>query len=260
MSELTPVQLLAIGAHPDDVEYGMGGTLVRHHRLGYRIGVVDLTRGELGSKGTPEGRAEEARHAAAVYGARWRITLDLGDNRVGEDPSAARRLAGVIRAARPSLVFTHHQDDRHPDHRAAHELVRRAVFASALRNLDLSAPHHVPDAVLYFPSDTVVVPDVLVDVSDVWADRVETMRRFTSQFAGPTLEIDHRYYGVTDHLELVAARAQTYGQRIGVRFAEAFLTSRPPAVTDLVALLTGTSEVARVGTDPEHRPAPQPPM
>ena len=234
--EVAPVDLLVVGAHPDDAEYGMGGTLVRHHRAGYRIGVLDLTRGELGSKGTPQLRAQEARHAAEVYGAHFRVGLDLGDNQVGHDRASVHRLATAIRAARPRLVFTHHAEDRHPDHRAAHELVRRGVFTAALSNLDLGVEHHVVAAVLCFPTDRVVDADVYVDVTEVWEDRLTALRRFASQFTAPTRDIDHTLYGVDDYLATTVARARVYGQRIGATFAEAFVTDAGVAATDLVEL------------------------
>ena len=232
---LVPVDLLAIGAHPDDVEYGMGGTLVRHHHLGYRIGVVDLTRGELGSKGSPERRREEAALAARGYGAAFRVCLDLGDNRVATTEEAVHRLAWVLRRCRPRVVASHLAEERHPDHRAAHELVRRAVFAAALRTLDLGAEHHVVAATLAFPTDRALDGDLSVDVSEVWEARLETMRAFTSQFSAPTQEIDRRLYGTHNHLEQVAARARVQGQAIGVAYAEAFLVDRGVAVEDLVA-------------------------
>jgi len=235
-----PVDLLAIGAHPDDVEYGMGGTLVRHHHLGYRIGVVDLTRGELGSKGTPELRRQEAAAAAQVYGGAFRVCLDLGDNRVAATEAAVHRLAAIIRVSRPRIVASHLAEERHPDHRAAHELVRRAVFAAALRNLDLDVgDHHIVAATLGFPTDRAIDGDVHIDVTEVWEARLATMQAFASQFEAPTLPIDQRLYGIDDHLALVAARARLQGQAIGVRYAEAFRCDRGVALDDLVAGLGG---------------------
>jgi N-acetylglucosamine malate deacetylase 1 len=230
------VDLLAIGAHPDDVEYGMGGTLVRHHHAGHRIGVVDLTRGELGSKGTPELRADEAREAAQVYRASFRTCLDLGDNQVAHDPPSVHQLATVIRTARPRVVVSHHPEDRHPDHRSANELVRRAVFAAALTTLDLGVEHHVTTGLLGFPTDRVIDGDVYVDVTDVWAERLEAMRRFASQFTAPPHEIDRTLYGIDDYLEVVTTRARAHGQRIGVPYAEAFVTEQGVPADDLVAL------------------------
>ena len=235
-TEPAPVDLLAIGAHPDDVEYGMGGTLVRHHRAGHRIGVVDLTRGELGSKGTPERRAEEANQAAQVYGAAFRACLDLGDNAVSHDPPSVHHLATVIRTARPRVVVTHQPEDRHPDHRAANELVRRAVFAAALATLDLGVEHHVTAGLLGFPTDRVVEGDVYMDVTDVWDDRLQTMRCFASQFTASTRDIDRTLYGIDDYLEVVTTRARAHGQRIGVTYAEAFVTEQGVPADDLVTL------------------------
>jgi N-acetylglucosamine malate deacetylase 1 len=232
----SPVDLLAIGAHPDDVEYGMGGTLVRHHHAGRRIGVVDLTRGELGSKGSPDLRADEARQAAGVYGASFRTCLDLGDNEVAADPTSVRRLATVIRTARPRVVVSHQAEDRHPDHRAAHELVRRAVFAAALATLDLGVDHHVAAGLLGFPTDRVIDGDVYVDVTAVWEERLETMRRFVSQFTAPTRDIDHTLFGIDDYLEVATTRARAHGQRIGVTYAEAFVTEEGIPADDLVTL------------------------
>lgn len=241
LDPLAAVDLLAIGAHPDDVELGMGGTLVLHHRLGHRIGVVDLTRGELGSKGSPELRAEEARAAATVYGAQWRVGLDLGDNRVVDAPEPARTLARVVRMARPSLVLTHHAEDRHPDHRAAHGLVRRAVFAAGLVNLELGLPHHVISALAFFLSDEVAACDLVVDVTPVWTQRLATLRCFASQFTTPTVDLDHRYYGIEDQLAAVDARARVIGQQIGVRYGEGFVLQRPVPTGDLLALLASAT-------------------
>ncbi len=241
-TEPAPVDLLVVGAHPDDAEYGMGGTLMRHHHAGHRIGVVDLTRGELGTKGSPQQRADEARAAAALYGASFRHGLDLGDNRVTSAPATVEMLAAVIRAAQPTLVCTHLSEDRHPDHRTAADLVRRAVFAAALASLELTIDgdvvgHHVADGLLHFPTDRVIDGDVLVDVSDVWDARLDTMRAFGSQFTAPTAAIDHTLYGIDDYLEVAATRARAHGQRIGVRYAEAFTSDRGLAADDLVALV-----------------------
>ncbi|WPD18898.1 MULTISPECIES: bacillithiol biosynthesis deacetylase BshB1 [Thermaerobacter] len=237
--ELEPVDVLVIGAHPDDAEIGMGGTLVKLHRLGYRIGVIDLTRGELGSKGTPERRAQEAALAARVYGARFRFNLNLGDNRVEDSPALGRKVAALIRRCRPRVVFTHHGDDRHPDHRGASALVRRAVFQAALRNLDLGEPHHVVDALLFFPVNEWVEPSFVVDVTATFDAKLEAMRAFASQFVEPTAPIDHKYFGVEDYLEATVVRARHYGLRIGVRYGEAFLADAVPVADPVAAFRRG---------------------
>ncbi len=233
---LEPVDILAIGAHPDDVEYAIGGTLLLHRRQGYRVGLLDLTRGELGSKGNPEQRQKEAEAAAHLLGASFRANLGLPDGGVVDTPEAAQALARVLRACRPLLVLTHWGEDRHPDHRGAYALTRRALFLAALRHLDLGLPHHLVRGVLFYPSNEWVEPDLVVEVSEVWAEREEAMRCYRSQFLDPTLEVDHVYFGVRDYLEMARLRARHYGQRVGGGYGEAFLAPGPLRLRDLPAL------------------------
>lgn len=228
------VDVLVIGAHPDDAEVGMGGTLCLLHRQGYRLGLLDLTRGELGSKGTPGRRRQEAEAAAAVYGAVFRHCLDLGDGHITDHIPTAQRLATLIRHCQPKLVFTHHGADRHPDHRGACALVRRAVFQASLTSLDLGVPFHVPDRLIYFPINEWLEPSFVVDVTPVWDDRIATLRAFASQFVEPSAVIDHKYFGVADYMAALEARARLYGQKIGAAFGEGFVTDDAVPVADPV--------------------------
>lgn len=231
---LPPVDVLVIGAHPDDAEVGMGGTLCLLHRQGYRLGLLDLTRGELGSKGTPERRRAEAEAAADVFGAAFRHCLDLGDGYIVDDIDTAKRLAALIRHSRPKLIFTHDGADRHPDHRGAHALVSRAVFQASLKTLDLGVPFHVPDRLIFFPINEWLEPSFVVDVTPVWSERLATLQAFTSQFVEPSAVIDHKYFGVSDYQAALAARARLYGQKIGVTFGEGFTTYDAVPVADPV--------------------------
>lgn len=232
--KLPEVDVLVIGAHPDDAEFSMGGTLCRLAELGYKIGLIDLTRGELGSKGDPQRRRQEALAAAQVYGASFRECLDLGDGRVRDDVETAFRIAAAIRRCRPSLVFTHHGDDRHPDHRGARDLVSRAVFQASLRSLDLGVPYHVPDRLVFFATNEVIRPDFLVDVTDVWERKIACLEAFASQFVDETAEIDQVYFGISNFRLALEAQAALYGRQIGVRFAEAFTTRDGIPVADPV--------------------------
>lgn len=231
---VTEVDVLVIGAHPDDAEFAMGGTVCLLHDLGYSVGLVDLTRGEAGSKGNPERRKQEADAAAKILGAAFRECLDLGDGHVTDDTENAALVARVIRRCRPKLVFTHHGDDRHPDHRGANALVERAVFQSCLRSVDLGVPHHCPDRLIYFPSNELMQPDFFVDVTGVWERKIASLEAFTSQFVEPAAPIDRTYFGVSSYKEAVEARSRVYGQRIGVPFAEAFATRDGVPVADPV--------------------------
>lgn len=230
----SPVDVLVIGAHPDDAEFSMGGTICLLRDLGYSVGLIDLTRGEAGSKGNPERRQQEAMQAASVLGVSFRECLDLGDGYVTDEPNTAFRVAKVIRQCRPKLVFTHHGDDRHPDHRGAHALVERAVFQACLRNVDLGVPPHCPDRLIFFPSNELLEPDFYVDVTAVWERKIASLEAFVSQFVEDSATIDHTYFGVTSYREAIEARGRVYGQRLGVTFAEAFATRDGVPVADPV--------------------------
>ncbi|MCL5045290.1 MAG: bacillithiol biosynthesis deacetylase BshB1 [Actinobacteria bacterium] len=221
---LPEVDVLVVGAHPDDAEFGMGGTLCKMQAQGYKIGLIDLTRGELGSKGTPERRRQEAETAARVFGALFRDNLDLGDGIVVDDVMTARRIATLIRECKPKLVFTHHGADRHPDHRGCHGLINRAVFQSSLKMLELGVPFHCPDRLIFFPSNEWLEPDFVIDVTDVWEQKMQALEAFRSQFVEPAALIDQKYFGVADYRCIVESRCRLYGQKIGVTFGEGFVT------------------------------------
>src|SRR5262245_3429472 len=128
MSDITPVDLLAFGPHPDDIEIGMAATVAKHASLGYTVGLCDLTRGEMGSNGSPDQRMEEAEAARRVLGAAWRINLGLPDGGLTEDDAHVRPVADLVRRCRPGAIAIPHGADRHPDHVKAHRLVASAVF------------------------------------------------------------------------------------------------------------------------------------
>ncbi len=216
---MAPVDLLAVGAHPDDVEFGAGGLLCLSAQRGDRVGVADLTRGEAGSKGDADLRAREAAAAAAVYGAAFRANLDLGDTRLADTPEAAGELAALIRACRPHVVLAPPAADRHPDHRAAALLVRRAVLYAGLGKLGDGAP--ASPAVLHYAVNEWERPDFVVDVSGVWEARLRALRAFASQTAA-TVEIDRSYFGAHDYVRLIEARAAYHGALIGVPHGEGY--------------------------------------
>lgn len=238
MQEISAVDIMAVGAHPDDVEIGCGGYLARAVRQGYRAGIVDLTRGEMGTKGTPELRAAEADQGAALLGAAFRVNLGLPDSRVLDDPVAATRLAALIRRARPTLLFAHHGTDRHPDHRGASLLTQRAAFYAALRKLDIEGlPLHPVDRLLFFPLNEELAPSFVVDISETWAVKVAAVQAHASQFGAGTAAIDQKFFGKDDYLRAHEDRARAMGNLIGVPYGEGFVLADALAVPDPVALL-----------------------
>lgn len=232
-AEIREVDVLAIGAHPDDVEFGAGGFLALCYRRGDRVGVVDLTRGEMGSKGDADLRRQEALAAAQQYGAAFRLGLDWGDTRLADDPALARALARIIRVAKPSLVLAPPLDDRHPDHRAAGWLAERAVFYACLRHLDLGVPAHFPDKLLHYFINEWGQPAFVVDVTATWEAKRQALLAFASQTT-TTLPIDHAYFGVFDYLRDLEARAAYFGSRIGRPYGEGFTLTGSVPLSDPV--------------------------
>ena len=238
-----PLDVLALAAHPDDVELSVGGTMCLLHAQGYRTGVVDFTRGEMGTRGTPEGRLAEAADAAAVLGLAFRRNLGLPDGDIRSTKDAQRALVQAVRAARPHVVLINAPDDRHPDHGDAARLATDALFASGLARLETAGgdgrpqapwrPHHV----LHYMNTVEFEPTFVVDVSSVWERRLAALRAFRSQFdavdGGP-----ETFISTPAFMRFVEARARTYGYRIGAEYGEPLLYRHGPVgIADLVQTL-----------------------
>ena len=235
---MSPFDIVAVCAHPDDAELAMGGTIAREAARGRRVALVDLTRGECGSRGTPETRAAEAAEAARILGAAHRESLGLPDARLQAAPEHRDPMVEAIRRLRPRVVLLQHWEQRHPDHAAASRIVYDACFLSGLRNYrpDLG-PAFRPAKLAYTVTMTEannLAPTFVVDVTPFWETKLRAISAFASQFApspgetGP-LPLDLFKEGV----ELSGRR---HGQRIGVRYGEGFVTREPLAVDDLLAL------------------------
>jgi N-acetylglucosamine malate deacetylase 1 len=234
-----PVDVLAIAAHPDDVELTCGGTLAKLKKRGYRFGIIDLTRGEMGTRGTPEIRAGEARRAAEILGAEFRESLDLGDGGLRRGREEELAVIDVIRRETPRLVFTPYPDDRHPDHRRAGQLVTDACYYAGTRKIETKHPAHRPQQTVYFSTYLSHTPQFLVDVTDVIDLRRAAMRAFESQFHKEGSTEPETMLAQKSFLEMIDARAREYGAMINVEFAEGFLASRPPRLEDIVKAFEG---------------------
>jgi N-acetylglucosamine malate deacetylase 1 len=235
MTTPDPVDLLAFGPHPDDIEIGMAATIAKHTSLGYRVGLCDLTRGELGSNGTPEERIAEADAAAVLLGAAWRVNLALPDGALSGTDSQVQAIVDVVRRARPTAIAVPHSDDRHPDHRLAATLLASAIFKAGLRRYPAAgAPWQAQWVCSYFINDS-APPSFVVDVSDVYDVKRRALACHASQFqpAGPdaaTTRLTSPLF-----LQLVESRDAQFGATAGVRFAEGFITRDPvvrPLLTD----------------------------
>lgn len=233
------VEILAVGAHPDDVELGCGGTLALLARAGRSVGILDLTRGEAGTRGTPETRAAEAAEAARLIGARFRDGLDLGDGNLKTDRAAELEVIEVVRRRRPRLVFAPLPNDRHPDHVRAGRLVTDAAFYAGLRALETRLPPHRPQQVVYFPSTFLAEPTFLVDVTGTLDVKLAAVRAFRSQFFDPASKEPATFISSPEFLEGVTARARAFGRLANVGAAEGFVSPRPPLLADPLAAFDG---------------------
>ena len=229
------LDILAIAAHPDDVEQTCGGSLIRMAEQGYRTGVLDLTAGEMGSRGTPEIRLREAEAAARVLRLRWRGNLGLPDAGVENDTASRRKLAAEIRRLRPRTVILPYWEARHPDHYRAGELGFEACFLAGLKKFDESTPPHRPEKVLYASLYADVRPSFIADISSQFERRMESLFCYESQY-GASGEAAGLFPSAEEIRERLAAIARFYGSQIGVRYGEPFVVKEVLRVDDLVAM------------------------
>lgn len=238
------LDLLVIAVHPDDAELGCGGTIVKHARTGKRVGVVDLTRGELGTRGTAESRDQEAGQAAGILGLAIRENLGLRDGFFRNDETHQLRVIQSIRKYRPDIIISNALVDRHPDHGRAGDLVNDSVFLAGLRKIEThaddgtqQAPHR-PRLLLQLIQDYYIKPDIAVDVTSHWADKIRAIKAYRSQFHSDTYVSDEpeTYISKSDFLEYIEGRAREYGKYIGAKYAEGFTCRRLLGVDDLFVL------------------------
>jgi bacillithiol biosynthesis deacetylase BshB1 len=244
----TSIDLLAFGAHPDDIELCCGGTLIKLARLGYRTAAVTLTRGEAGTRGTPEIRKKEFETAAQIMQVAVHRQLDLPDGAIEETYENKLKLVYALRELRPRIVATVHWESRHPDHIHTAHLVRDAAMIAGLKNLPV-APHGKEEPanrlapwrsfrVLYFPERYEVKPSFIVDISDAFEQKMRAVRAHESQFHGPNM----KKYGSgktsiarPEFLDFIETKNRHWGAMIGAKYGEAFFIRETIRIDDPVA-------------------------
>lgn len=233
---LQPCDVLALGPHPDDVEIGVAGTILLLRAAGRTVSVVDLTRGEQGSRGTVADRDAEAAAAAAGLGLLERHNLGLPDTGVRVDDGSTDLLVAALRSGRPQLLLSPHGHDVHPDHVAAAALAERAFFLAGLRNYQPQlGPPHRPRLFLRYPGNQPVEPTLVVDISTVVDGKAEVVRCYRSQMSPP--DKSHLFLGL-DVLERALVRDRFFGARIGVAAGEPLWCDGPLPVRDLRSWLS----------------------
>lgn len=240
------VDILAIGVHPDDIELGCGGMLITSIRQEKKVAIVDLTRGELGTRGTAETRRQEAAAAAECMGVNFRENLEMEDGFFEVTRENILRVIQIIRKFKPKVVLCNAPHDRHPDHGRASELVVRACFLSGLRRIKTELDgepqmHWRPANIYHYIQDNYLEPDFLFDISDVIKEKMNAVVAYKTQFNSPDTSEPQTYISTPDFLEKVKARALSFGKIIGVDYAEGFLSEKKIGIKDIDTLVHHTT-------------------
>lgn len=240
------LDILAIGAHPDDVEIGCSGTLMKQIDKGYKVGIADLTQGELGTRGTAKIRMEEVEESTRILGVHARENLGFEDGFFRNDKEHQLALIKIIRKYRPEVVITNAKYDRHPDHGRAAELVYDACFYSGLRKIEttldgVAQTAFRPRALYNYVQAIHNEPQFVVDISDYFERKMKAIEAFKSQFHNPNSKEPEKepttFISTVNFYEFIKARALHFGVPSGAKYAEAFMVNRLPAVDDIMHLL-----------------------
>ncbi len=230
------IDLLAVGAHPDDVDMIAGGTVAKMASMGRSVVIIDLTRGEMGTRGSPEKRAHEASEAAKVLGVKQRITLDLGDGMLEDNAKNRTRLIEAIREFRPALVMGHHWEDLHPDHAAAGSIMRSVMYPCGFANHPAKGEPFRPAEFLFFMGHYHFEPSFVVDITGYHDRKMEAVKCFSSQLYSEGSSEPATGISRPDFLKKLEGRARHYGSQIERTFGEPFMVMRAVPVDDPVEL------------------------
>jgi N-acetylglucosamine malate deacetylase 1 len=240
------LDILAIGVHPDDVELSCSGTLLNELKRGKKGGILDLTQGELGTRGTMETRYAEAAAAAKIMGVQIRDNCKMRDGFFRNDEEHQLKLITYIRKYQPEIILANALDDRHPDHGRAGHLIAEASFLSGLRKIETKDENGNPQKrwrpkyVLHYLQDWYHEPDLIVDISDVFEQRMQAILAYTTQFhtpVDPGEDSPQTYISTPDFLDSIIGRARMLGKRIGVKYGEGFVCEKKIGISNLDALL-----------------------
>ena len=236
------LDVLAIAAHPDDAELGCGGTLAKMAAMGRKVGILDLTRGELGTRGSIDKRAIEAENASKILGLSVRLNLGLPDGFLTNSAEQKLAVVTVLRRFKPELVLLNAPKDRHPDHGNGSVLASEACFLSGLSKIQtyhegVSQGAWRPAKVWHYLQDLLLMPSCVVDISGHYDQKIAAIRAFDSQFYNPESEEPMTYISSLDFIHFVEARAREMGHLVGCTFGEGFIQERPLKVDDPMMLL-----------------------
>ena len=224
------LDILAFGAHPDDIELGCGGTLIKHISLGNKVGIIDFTTGDLGTRGTSEIRLNEAQNAANLMGLSIRENLNFKDGFFQNDDLHKKALIKMIRKYQPEIVLTNAPSDRHPDHGRASQLTIDACFLSGLEKIDTKQDVWRPKAIYHYIQFNNLIPDFVVDISDHFNKKIEVVKQYKSQFYDPDSNEKDTIISSKSFLESIEYRAKDLGRQTFCDYAEGFISHQLPKV------------------------------
>lgn len=236
------LHILAIGVHPDDIELSCAGTLIKHARMGQAVGILDLTQGELGTRGTAALRLEEAQNAGKVMGVAIRENAGMRDGFFVNDEAHQLKLIAYIRKYQPDIVIANALADRHPDHGRAGKLIADACFYAGLRKVETmldGQPQAAwrPKRVFHMIQDRITEPTIIVDVTDTHQAKMEAIKCYKSQFHDPNSTEPLTYISKGGFLEAIEARAMQFGKQIGVKYGEGYICENTPGIGNLDMLV-----------------------
>lgn len=236
------LDVLAFGVHPDDVELSCAGVLLVEKQKGKKTGIIDLTQGELGTRGTAETRKIEANNAALILGVDVRENLNMADGFLQNDPQHQLLVIAAIRKYRPEIILCNAPEDRHPDHGKAAKLVADASFLAGLVKIETSENGIIqqpfrPKYVFHYIQDRYLKPDFVIDISSVFETKLEAIKAYATQFHNPKVEGPQTYISTPDFLESIIYRSKMLGKMIGVKYAEGFISDKMIGLSSFEALI-----------------------
>ena len=240
------LDILAFGVHPDDVELGCAGTIMAAIDQGKKVGIVDLTRGELGTRGTPTTRTQEAAAAAKIMGVDVRENLDMADGFFTNDEAHQRKIIALIRKYQPDVILANAPEDRHPDHGRSAKLVSDAAFLSGLRKIETIHEGGTQNAwrpayTFHYIQDRFIQPSFVIDITAYMERKMEAVLAYGTQFTSADTSEPQTYISSPQFLETVKARALMLGKRIGVGYAEGYITEKIIGFSNFAAIIKHTT-------------------
>lgn len=235
------LDILAFGAHPDDVEISSGATLLKYAKEGKSIGIIDLTEGELGTRGSAEKRYEEAKKAASFLGLKIRENLKMGDGFIAHSEENKLKIIECIRKYQPELILANSVHDRHPDHAKGAKIVAEASFLSGLRKIETKMDGILqkafrPKMLLHYVQDYFLTPDVILDVSETGKEKIKLIKCYDSQFFDPSSKEPKTPISGEEFFDYLEGRMLSLGRELGVKYGEAYTIDRTLGVKDLFSL------------------------